>query len=318
MNFMKIKDKKKESIIFIFLTQFIRIEHVFGWSAISFGGFILGISSIDISSNFIPFIVFIISTFCIISFTFSINNYYDADSDRNNPRRKDFNAIASGKISKKTAIILNSFLVVIPLVVTLIFKFYVFLFCILFIIWMWIYSSPPFRLKSSPGMDIVWHFFAFVIFVIWGSYIAGTIGLINWLAAISIGAFSLIGQVENHIFDYNFDKESGTKTLAVLIGLDKTNKILIILTIFHLILLIPLILLYTLSYYITIILTFIISVIGFIFLKGKKDITSVKMLFVKYSTNILGGAVYISCLIYHILFLLEMKTLGLLNSIGIP
>jgi len=167
-------------------------------------------------------------------------------------------------------------------------------------------------------MDIVWHFFAFVIFVIWGSYIAGTIGLINWLAAISIGAFSLIGQVENHIFDYNFDKESGTKTLAVLIGLDKTNKILIILTIFHLILLIPLILLYTLSYYITIILTFIISVIGFIFLKGKKDITSVKMLFVKYSTNILGGAVYISCLIYHILFLLEMKTLGLLNSIGIP
>jgi len=316
MNFMKNKNNKKKNIIFIFLTQFIRIEHVFGWSAISFGGFILGMSSLNISNYAIPFVVFFISTFCIISFTFSINNYYDADSDRINPRRKDFNAIASGRISEQTGIFLNITLVVVPLIISFLFKLEVFLLCILFLFWMWIYSSPPLRLKSRPGLDIIWHFFAFVIIVIWGSLIAGNIELINYLAAISIGAFSLIGQVENHIYDYSFDKKSGTKTFAVWIGLDNAKKILTILTFFHLILLIPLILLYTISYYLTIIITIIIAIIGLIFLKQKKQPLSSQMLFVKYSTNILGGAVYFSCLIYHILFILEMPTLGLLNSIG--
>lgn len=314
---MNIKKSKKENIIFIFLTQFIRIEHVFGWTAISFGGFILGTNSLKILDYLIPFLVFLISTFCIISFTFSINNYYDAESDRINPRRKDFNAIASGKVSKKLGIYLNLMLVIIPLAVSLLYKLEVFLLCILFLFWMWIYSSPPLRLKSRPGLDIIWHFFAFIIFVIWGSLIAGNIALINWLAAISIGAFSLIGQVENHIYDYSFDKESGTKTFAVWIGLEKTKKILTILSIIHIILLIPLMLLYTISYYITIVIVLIIAFIGAIFLKQKKKKLSSKMFFIKYSTNIIGGSVYFSCLIYHILFLLETPTLGLLNSIGI-
>ena len=112
MNFMKEKTKKKENRFYIFLTQFIRIEHVFGWSAISFGGFILGMTSLDFTNYLIPFFVFLITIICIISFTFSINNYYDAESDRINPRRRDYNAIASGKISKKTGLMLNILLTV--------------------------------------------------------------------------------------------------------------------------------------------------------------------------------------------------------------
>ncbi len=314
---MKGKNQKKENIFYIFLTQFIRIEHVFGWSAISFGGFILGMSSLELSNYIIPFLVFLISIFCIISFTFSVNNYYDADSDRINPRRKDFNAIASGKISKKTGFILNIILVIIPLVVSFLYKFEAFLLCIFFLTFMWLYSTPPLRFKNRPGLDIIWHYFGFILIVIWGSFIAGKIDLINWLAAISIGAFSLIGQVENHIYDYSFDKKSGTKTFAVRIGLNRANKILTMLIFFHIVLLIPLILLYTISYYITIIVALIISIIGLIFLKYKKKELTRQMFLVKYSSNILGGAVYSSCLIYYILYLLETPTLGLLNSIGI-
>jgi 4-hydroxybenzoate polyprenyltransferase len=314
---MKDKIQKKENRLYIFLTQFIRIEHVFGWSVISFGGFILGMTSLVLTNYIIPFFVFLISIFCIISFTFSINNYYDAESDRINPRRRNYNAISSGKITKKTGLILNIILVIIPLLITFFYRFEAFLFCFLFLAFMWSYSSPPLRFKNRPGLDIIWHFFGFIIIVIWGSFIAGKIELINWLAAISIGAFSLIGQVENHIFDYSFDKKSGTKTLAVKIGLEKTKKILTSLVILHIILLIPLIILYTISYYSSIIIAVIISILGLIFFKYKRKELTKQIFFVKYFTNIVGGAVYLSCLVYYILFLLETPTLGLLNILGI-
>ena len=182
---------------------------------------------------------------------------------------------------------------------------------------MWLYSSPPLRFKSRPGLDIIWHFFAFFLIVIWGSLIAGNIGLINWLAAISLGAFSLIGQVENHIYDYSFDKESGTNTLAVMVGLNKTKKILIILVILHIIFLLPLIILYTLSYPLTIVIAIIIAFLGFLFLKYKKEKLTNQEFFIKFSTYMIGGAIYLSCLIYKILFLFEIPTLGILNTIGI-
>jgi len=313
MNLMKDKNKKKENILYIFLTQFIRVEHVFGWSAVSFGGFILGMTSLELFDYITPFFVFLISTFCIISFTFSINNFYDSDSDRINPRRKDYNAIASGKISKKTGILLNISLVIIPLVISFLYRFDIFLFCILFLTWMWLYSSPPLRLKNQPGLDIIWHFFAFILIVLWGSLIAGKISIINWLVALSLAAFSLIGQVENHIYDYSFDKESGTKTLAVKIGLKKTKKILTTFVFIHIILLLPLIILYTLSYLYSIFTAIIIVIIGSIFFKYKRKELTKQMFFIKYSTNIIGGAVYSSCLIYYILFLLEIPVLGLFN-----
>jgi 4-hydroxybenzoate polyprenyltransferase len=317
MEYMKEKTMKNENIIYIFLTQFIRFEHVFGWSAVSFGGFILGMTSLKLYEYLLPFIVFLISTFCIISFTFSINNYYDADSDKINPRRKDYNAIASGKISKKTGIILNISLVLIPLILSYLYRFDVFLLCILFLTWMWLYSSPPLRLKSRPGLDIIWHFFAFILIVLWGSLIAGKISLINCLAAISLGAFSLIGQVENHIYDYSYDKESGTNTLAVKIGLEKTKQILTTLVFFHIILLIPLIILYTISYYYSILIVVIISILGLIFFKYKRKEFTKQIFFVRYFTNIFGGAVYLSGLVYYILYLLETPTLGLLNILAI-
>jgi 4-hydroxybenzoate polyprenyltransferase len=171
-------------------------------------------------------------------------------------------------------------------------------------------------LKGRIVLDIVWHFTVFFSYVIWGSFIAGSIGVINWFAAISIGSFSLIGQVENHIEDYDYDRESGTKTFAVWIGIKKAKMVLTTLAFIHLISLVPLIILCTLSYYITIILTIILAILGFVFFSRKKDIDSTQTFFVKYSTYIIGGSVYLSCLIYQILLLYGMTTLGFFESIG--
>jgi len=211
----------KKNITLVILTEYIRIKDVIVWSAISFGGFILGMSHLDLSSYIIPFIVFLVSTFFIISFTFTINNYYDTDSDKVNPRRKDINAIASGKISKKTGIIMNIIFLIIPLIVSILYKFEVFLFCAFLLFLGWAYSASPLRTKSRPILDVLWHFLGFFSYVIWGSLIGGSIGLISWLIAISIGVWSSVGQIGNHIRDYSFDKDSKTKTFAVWIGIDK-------------------------------------------------------------------------------------------------
>ena len=310
---MRILNKQKKNIISVFFTEFIRLRGVLFWSAVSFAGFILGISTLDLSNYIIPLLVLLVSTFFIMSFTFAINNYYDADSDRDNPRRKNINAIVSGIISKRIGIFLNLTFVIIPLVVTFLFKIEVFLFCIFFLFWMWIYSSPPLRLKGRPSIDVIWHFFAVFLIVIWGSLVAGSINLINWLTAISLGLWSTVCQVDNHIRDYSFDKDSGTNTYAVWVGIDKAKTTISVLTFIHLIFLIPLILLYSLSYYITIIIVIGIPLIGFIILKPKKGAYPTNRCFTYFFIFVLGGAVYFSCLVYHILLILGEPSLNLLK-----
>lgn len=304
-------------MISVFFLEFIRIKDLIAWSVFSFGGFILGMSSLDLSSYLIPLLVFFVSTFFIASFTFAINNYYDADSDKENPRRAHINAVASGKISKKAVVFLNITFIIIPLVVSILFKFEVFLFCAFLLFLGWAYSAPPLRLKGRPVLDVIWHFVGFFSMVIWGSLITDSIGLINWLMAISLGVWSTVGQVGNHIADYSFDKDSRTKTYAVWVGLDKAKNTVAILTLIHLILLIPLILLYSLSYYITIIIIIVIPVIGLLILKPKRGAFPTRRCFIYFFTVVIGGAVYFSCLVYHILFISGEPTLSLLRFIGI-
>jgi 4-hydroxybenzoate polyprenyltransferase len=315
---MSNKIDKNKNIALIFLTEFIRIKDVMAWSAISFGGFILGMSSLYLSNYIIPLLVFLVSTFFVMSFTFAINNYYDADSDRENPRRKHINAIASGKISKQTGIILNITFIIIPLVVSILYKFEVFIFCAFLLFLGWAYSVSPLRTKNRPILDVIWHFLGFFSYVIWGSLIAGSIGPMNWLVAISIGVWSSVGQVGNHIADYSFDKDSGTKTFAVWVGLEKAKITINVLTLIHLIILIPLILLYSLSYLITIIIMIVIPIIGLLILKPKKGAFPTRRCFIYFLTVVIGGAVYLSCLVYHFLFIYGKPTLGLLRFIGIP
>jgi 4-hydroxybenzoate polyprenyltransferase len=300
---------KQNNMVAIFFSEFIRIRGVLGWLAIASIGFVLGMSPLPLSSYLIPVSVFLVSTFCMISFTFSINNLYDIDSDRRNHKKIHFNAMASGKISTETGTILNIILVIIPpLAVALLFNPRVFIFCLLLIFWMWAYSSPPLRLKGRPGADILWHFAAFVLLVLWGSSIAGSLGLISWLVAVSIGVFSCIAQVLNHINDYQFDRESGTVTYAVWRGLDSTVAALKTIILLHCILLIPLIFLYSLSYSYTIGILIAGILTGIFVVETRKHALGSSAY---YFPVVLGFAVYVNCIIFQISVLIGEPTIGL-------
>jgi len=277
-------------------------------------GFILAIKNLSINSYFVPFLIFAISTFFIMAFTFAVNNFYDTQSDNKNPRRKDVNAIASGNITRKNAKFYLWVLALISIISSiLLFRLEVLIFCIYLLFLGWAYSAPPLRTKNIPGLDVIWHFIGFFSYIIWGSLLAGdsiysgSISLIIWLIAISIGIFSCIGQVWNHIVDYFFDKDAGTMTFAVKLGLENAKKTLTLLIVLHIIFLFPLIFFFTIRYLITILILIICISLGLIVLKPKKAGFPSKKSFEFYFTVIVGGSVYFSCIIYHLLFLLSIQ-----------
>jgi 4-hydroxybenzoate polyprenyltransferase len=287
--------EKKKSIFYSFFTGFIRIRGVLNWFVISFLGFLLGITSLNITNYMIPFIFFVISTFLILAFTFAVNNYYDINTDKENPRRAHLNAMASGAISKQTGMMLNLIFIIIPLVLSLFITCEVFVFCSFLIFWMWIYSAPPLRLKGRPGVDILWHFIAFLALILWGSYLAGSLSLITILVGVSFGMFGCFAQIDNHIHDYPFDKASGSNTFAVWIGVNKATVALKVSFILYLVFLLPLLVLFSFSSYLTILI--VCGGILVTLVKIKKSPLAPSLYHI---INYFGGSVYLSCLIYHI------------------
>lgn len=303
--------------------RFFRIKDALKWTLISFIGFVLGMASLSIEIYYLPFLEFVVSTFCIMSFTFAINNYYDVESDRINPRRRNINAIVSGHISRKTSVALLLILVLIPLLISIFLSFEILIFCSFLLFIGWAYSAPPIRTKNIPVLDVIWHFIGFFSYVLWGSLIAGrsiiggSIGLLIFIMAISLGIFSMIGQVGNHIKDYESDKKSGTITFAVWAGLGKANISILVLTILHLIVLIPLIVLYSIQYYISLFMIILFPILGFVIIRPKKGAFPSNKCWTFYFSIVIGGSVYLSCLVYQILWLYGLEALNLLNYIGI-
>ncbi|MBN1861407.1 MAG: UbiA prenyltransferase family protein, partial [Candidatus Thermoplasmatota archaeon] len=240
---MKESLTRQSATVLKFFTGFIRIRGVCTWLVISFIGFLLGITSLEITRYLLSLGFFIISTFFILSFTFSINNYYDVDTDKENPRRAALNVLASGTISKHTGMILNLLFIIVPLVLSLFITWKAFVFCAFLLLFMWMYSAPPLRLKGRPGLDIIWHFIALFALVLWGAFLAGFISRISILVAISFGVYGCFAQLDNHIHDYPFDKASGSITFAVRMGLPTTYKALIATFLLYIVSLLPLLIL---------------------------------------------------------------------------
>jgi 4-hydroxybenzoate polyprenyltransferase len=114
----------------------------------------------------------------------------------------------------------------------------------------------------------------------------------------------------NHIGDYESDKESGTKTYAVSKGLEKARILLKINGFVHMILLVPLILLYSFSYVYTIFILFLGVVFGLYVMKSKKSSPNFSFY---YFLFVFSLAVYGSCVIYNISILLGIPTVALIT-----
>ena len=130
------KKNDEKNTVMIILTKYFRIQDSIKWLLISFVGFILGMTELSIKVYFQPLLVFIIATISIMAFTFAINNYFDIESDKINPRRKNINAIGS-EISRRTGFYLLIILALISLITSILYNHQVFIFCgfLLFLGW---------------------------------------------------------------------------------------------------------------------------------------------------------------------------------------
>jgi len=305
---MKMNNKKNinfmEDLSLIF-NGVIRIKAVIFWSLIFLLGFSLGLQNLSINKLFYPFIVIIVNSLLFSIFIFTINNYYDIETDKDNPRRKKINAIAQGEVNIAFVKILIIFCVITTLSISIFFKGYeLFLLSLFCLISSWIYSAPPLRLKGKPVIDVFWHFLGFFLFVIYGSYIAGEIKEISLLVAFSAGIFSCIFQICNHILDYDYDKKSKTKTIAVLLGVKKTKKILNLSIIINFLILVILIILFSINHYIPLIII-IIGLIFSLYLSMSFKKKTVKKFSVVNFSFFISIFVYISCSVYNILLLIN-------------
>lgn len=211
----------------------IRITNWRAYMGMSFLGLLLSMTNINHSGQYL--INYLICLMLFLAFTFSINNCFDVKTDLLNDEKKMRNPIATEKISFNEGIIFSLLLALIGSITTFFwfsrksFLIYVFLMFLGYA-----YSSPPFRLKSIPIIDIISHGLGFgVLLLIFGLLVNDGSPSNYILLIISIFLSSVILELRNHLEDIESDALSGIKTTVVWLGEEKAKRIINLLIIIN-------------------------------------------------------------------------------------
>lgn len=180
--------------------------------------FMLGYSLLQQELTILSIIQILLLSFPFCIFLYGINDIYDYNSDKINPRKKLLEGIKLDlkyhqfvkKVSKKAALIL-----LLSSVIT--FNILNFAGMILLLFFSYFYSAPPLRFKEKPPLDSfangILYFFA--PFLLGFSFGGDTFPSINLylISACVMGIHSF-----STIMDYSVDKKIGDTTFAVVYG----------------------------------------------------------------------------------------------------
>jgi len=200
------------------LSLLIKISRPLGW-IVGPIVFLIGFFYVGKSLSVLPVVQILLLSFPYCLFLYGINDIYDYESDRLNPRK---NVVEGVKLEKKNhsfvkkASLFMVILLVISSLLTLNITNIFGMFLLLF--FSYFYSAPPLRLKEKPPLDSfsngIFYFFApFLLgFSFYGTLfdVSSKIYLIT-LCVVGIHSFSTI-------MDYSVDKKVGDKTFAVVFG----------------------------------------------------------------------------------------------------
>lgn len=159
----------------------------------------------DLVKTIIGFVIFCIVTSIIYIF----NDIIDIEKDKKHPKKK-FRPLASGKVTKKQAIITIILLLILFIIMTTIFlkdNIYAILVLILYILLNILYSI---KLKNIPIVDITILAIGFLIRVVYGSVII-SIEISNWLylTILSLSFYMGMGKRRNEFIKQ--DKKDETR-----------------------------------------------------------------------------------------------------------
>ena len=200
----------------------LRIRDWLGYFLIATLGYVI---FTKLNAHILETIFFYVLVFLYLGFSFSINNCFDIKEDL--LKRKKSNPVAMEEMTQKEGIILSLLLALLGISLSLLCGLNVFLFFSILIFLSLSYSSPPFRLKSRPFLDLISHglFFGSLLFLFPSVFFSKCVETLHALIAISIFYFSIILELRNHIEDYESDKKAGLRTAVCVLGLNASKKI---------------------------------------------------------------------------------------------
>ncbi|MGB2761985.1 MAG: UbiA family prenyltransferase [Minisyncoccales bacterium] len=177
------------------------------------------------------FILIAIISFCTVSYAFVINNYFDVEIDKKNPKKikSNSNPLAQGLVRKNGVLILSGILLLISISLSLFINFIGFIFVLLSIFGATLYSMSYIRLKERNIIDIVSHGFALGLFL----FLAGVFlaqGMINISLLAIAFLFTILSAnvlLAHQIMDYEEDL-GNTQTTAIKIGKERSYLFLFI------------------------------------------------------------------------------------------
>lgn len=167
----------------------------------------------------------VVLALCLVwSFGFSINSCFDAEADRMKKGNK--NPVSSGIIKKSSGLIFSVSLLILGFLITYRFVPQVAYIYAITAACLFVYSSPPLRLKGVFPMDLVLHgLFGSLSFLL--AYAA--FSAMDYTAATMFFVVFIVGVISEllqEIRDYEPDKKSGLKTAATVLGVKNSLALL--------------------------------------------------------------------------------------------
>lgn len=161
------------------------------------------------------------------AFAYALNDYFDAPFDAHDARKSLTNPFVASAIPRRLATLAMGLVLVVLVVVFAAFGPAGMAVLALFLAVAWAYSSPPLRLKSRPGVDLLTHAifvqsypYAVMIWLIADGWTRADVALvaINFLG-------SLTGQLAQQVRDFEVDSRTDSN-LATAIGRGPTRALL--------------------------------------------------------------------------------------------
>ena len=181
--------------------------------------FLAGLSYSGADLSFLPILQMLLLSFPYCLFLYGINDVYDYESDKLNPRKKFIEGVKLKPIHHPLIKKVSSYMIgllVLGSLLTL--NVYNFLGMFLLLFFSYFYSAPPIRLKEKPPLDsfsngILYFFAPFLLGFSFGSSFLNLTVEIYLITVCVMGIHSF-----STIMDYSTDKKVGDKTFAVVFG----------------------------------------------------------------------------------------------------
>ncbi len=161
-------------------------------------------------------VIAFVSYFSIGAFGFIINDYFDRDYDKKKARNR--NPISRNYIKKESAITLASAFGILGLTISYLLIQQVFILFLLPFFLLILYSTPPFRFKERPFLDVTIDSFPMPILFLIGYMLFGNISFHVFLLALELFLLGLTRGITQEIRDYDTDRRSGFHTTVIKIG----------------------------------------------------------------------------------------------------